>query len=315
MTILAVRHLTTYRYKRPVAFGEHRMMFRPRDSYDQRLIDASLRIQPEPTHIRWIHDPFGNCVAIASFSGQASELRFESNIRLDHAPTNAPDFQIEEFARTYPFSYPPDDLPDLLASIEPRYPDANRELERWARKFLRHGQATGTGELLKTLTWGIKESFAYARRSEGGTYPPLTTLRLGRGSCRDLALLMIEAVRCLGLAARFVSGYIYVPERDEPGHLGGGSTHAWCQVYLPGAGWIELDPTNGIIGNRDLIRVAVARDPAQAIPLTGTFFGDPDDELEMSVEVQVTTAAAQNDARSGRPCDRWEETNENSCRL
>jgi transglutaminase-like putative cysteine protease len=315
MTILAVRHLTTYRYKRPVAFGEHRMMFRPRDSYDQRLIEASLRIQPEPTHIRWIHDPFGNCVAIASFAGQASELRFESNIRLDHAPTNAPDFQIEEFARTYPFSYPPDELPDLLASIEPRYPDDKRELERWARKFLRHGQATGTGELLKTLTCGIKESFVYARRSEGGTYPPLTTLRLGRGSCRDLALLMIEAVRCLGLAARFVSGYIYVPDRDEPGHLGGGSTHAWCQVYLPGAGWIELDPTNGIIGNRDLIRVAVARDPAQAIPLTGTFFGDPDDELEMSVEVQVTTAAAQNDARSGGPYDRWEETNENSCRL
>ena len=315
MTILAVRHLTTYRYKRPVAFGEHRMMFRPRDSYDQRLIDASLRIQPEPTHIRWIHDPFGNCVAIASFAGQASELRFESNIRLDHAPTNAPDFQIEEFARTYPFSYPPDELPDLLASIEPRYLDGKRELERWARKFLRHGQATGTGELLKTLTCGIKESFAYARRSEGGTYPPLTTLRLGRGSCRDLALLMIEAVRCLGLAARFVSGYIYVPDRDEPGHLGGGSTHAWCQVYLPGAGWIELDPTNGIIGNRDLIRVAVARDPAQAIPLTGTFFGDPDDELEMSVEVQVTTAAAQNDARSGGPYDRWEETNENSCRI
>jgi transglutaminase-like putative cysteine protease len=109
---------------------------------------------------------------------------------------------------------------------------------------------------------------------------------------------MMEAVRCLGLAARFVSGYIYVPDRDEPGHLGGGSTHAWCQVYLPGAGWIELDPTNGIIGNRDLIRVAVARDPAQAIPLTGTFFGDADDELGMSVEVQVTTADAQNDAIS-----------------
>jgi transglutaminase-like putative cysteine protease len=290
MTLLSVRHVTTYRYKQPVAFGEHRMMFRPRDSYDQRLIEASLRIEPEPAHIRWIHDPFGNCVAIASFAAQGDELRFESNIRLDHAPTNAPDFQIEEFARTYPFSYAPDELPDLLASIERRYPDPDRELERWARKFLRHGQPTATGEFLKTLTYGIKEGFAYSRRSEGGTYPPLTTLRLGRGSCRDLALLMIEAVRCLGLAARFVSGYIYVPDRDEPGHLGGGSTHAWCQVYLPGAGWIELDPTNGIIGNRDLIRVAVARDPAQAIPLTGTFYGDADDELGMAVEVQVTTA-------------------------
>jgi transglutaminase-like putative cysteine protease len=289
MAVLLVRHVTTYRYKQPVAFGEHRMMFRPRDSYDQRLIDARLSIQPHPAQLRWLHDAFGNCVAIAKFSGQASELRFESNIHLDHAPTNAPDFQIEDFARTYPFSYAPEELPDLLASIERRYPDPDRELERWARQFLRSGQTTGTGELLKTLTYGIKESFAYERRSEGGTHPPLTTLRLRRGSCRDLALLMIEALRCLGLAARFVSGYIYVPDRDGPERLGGGSTHAWCQVYLPGAGWIEIDPTNGIIGSRDLIRVAVARDPAQARPLTGTFFGDASDELGMSVEVQVTT--------------------------
>jgi transglutaminase-like putative cysteine protease len=141
-----------------------------------------------------------------------------------------------------------------------------------------------------TLTYAIKESFGYARRHERGTLAPLTTLDLGRGSCRDLALLMIEAVRSLGLAARFVSGYIYVPDRDQGAVLGGGSTHAWCQVYLPGAGWVEFDPTNGIIGNRDLIRVAVARDPAQAVPLTGTFYGEAADELGMSVEVQVTTA-------------------------
>src|SRR4051812_29531032 len=140
-----------------------------------------------------------------------------------------------------------------------------------------------------TLTCGIKESLGYTRRHEDGTNTPLTTLNLGRGSCRDLALLMMEAVRCLGLAARFVSGYIYVPDRDQGTYLGGGSTHAWCQVYLPGAGWVEFDPTNGIIGNDDLIRVAVARDPAQAVPLSGTFFGDVEDELGMSVEVQVTT--------------------------
>ena len=126
---------------------------------------------------------------------------------------------------------------------------------------------------------------------------------------------MIEALRCLGLAARFVTGYIYVPDRDEPVHLGGGSTHAWCQVYLPGAGWIELDPTNGIIGNRDLIRVAVARDPAQAIPLTGTFFGDADDELGMSVEVQVTTAETRDDSNMRWSSYLVEKTNENSCRI
>jgi transglutaminase-like putative cysteine protease len=140
-----------------------------------------------------------------------------------------------------------------------------------------------------TLTYAIKESFTYTRRSETGIQDPLTTMRLNRGSCRDFAILMIEAVRALGLAARFVSGYIYSPSLDGSGHVGGGSTHAWCQVYLPGAGWVEFDPTNGIIGNRDLIRIAVARDPRQAVPLSGTWTGEPSDFLEMSVEVNVTS--------------------------
>ena len=154
------------------------------------------------------------------------------------------------------------------------------------------GGAAGIGALLATITYGIRESFAYKRRSESGTYPPLLTLKMGQGSCRDLALLMMEAVRGLGLAARFVSGYVYVPDRDQDRHLGGGSTHAWCQVYLPGAGWVEFDPTNGIVGNRDLIRVAVARDPIQAIPISGTFYGTTTDEIGMSVEVQVTKEEA-----------------------
>src|SRR5829696_3441057 len=215
MTILSVRHVTIYRYRHPVSLGEHRMMFRPRDSYDQKLIEAHVEITPEPSHFRWIHDAFGNCVAIVDFAGRARELRFESRIRLDHAPANTPDFQIEEYAKTYPFSYSADELPDLMPSIERRYPDPDRQLERWVRKFLRQGRPTATGELLKTLTYGIKEGFAYSRRSEGGTHAPLITLNTGRGSCRDLALLMMEAVRCLGFAARFVSGYIYVPDRDE----------------------------------------------------------------------------------------------------
>jgi transglutaminase-like putative cysteine protease len=288
MAIFSVRHVTTYRYSQPVSFGEHRMMFRPRDSYDQKLIEAELTITPEPARLRWIHDPFGNCVAIADFGRQARELCFESRIRLDHSSARTPDFKIEEYAKTYPFSYGAEELPDLLPSMERRYPDPERQLDRWVHKFLRDGRTTATGELLKTVTYGIRESFAYERRLEGGTQSPAATLKLGRGSCRDFALFMMEALRCLGFAARFVSGYIYVPDRDQATHVGGGSTHAWCQVYLPGAGWVEFDPTNGIVGNRDLIRVAVARDPAQAVPLAGTFFGNPDDELGMSVEVQVT---------------------------
>ena len=152
-----------------------------------------------------------------------------------------------------------------------------------------------------TLTYAFKESFTYERRSEPGTRPPALTLKLGRGSCRDLALLMIEALRCLGLAARFVSGYLYVPSRDGPRYRGGGSTHAWCEVYLPGAGWVEFDPTNAIVGNRDLIRVAVARDPSQAIPLSGSYFGAADDFREMTVEVKVRSETAACDAPATRP--------------
>jgi transglutaminase-like putative cysteine protease len=142
-----------------------------------------------------------------------------------------------------------------------------------------------------TLCFAIHEGFAYSRRSEPGTQPPAVTLARRRGTCRDFALLMIEAVRSLGLAARFVSGYVYVPDRDDPGVLGGGATHAWAQVYLPGAGWVEFDPTNGIVGNRDLIRVAVARNPEQATPLGGTYDGAAADFAGMTVEVKVTTEA------------------------
>ena len=145
-----------------------------------------------------------------------------------------------------------------------------------------------TGKLLMTLCYAIRESFAYQRRAQAGTQPPLFTLHQRQGTCRDFALFMMEAVRALGFAARFVTGYIYVPGRDGRTR-GGGSTHAWCQVYLPGAGWIEFDPTNGIVGNRDLIRVAVARDPYQAVPLYGTYDGRASDALGMEVQVNVTT--------------------------
>jgi transglutaminase-like putative cysteine protease len=294
MTLLTVRHITTYRYRKAVSFGEHRMMFRPRDSYDQKLLDARLSISPEPNLVRWVHDAFGNCVAIAGFreSEATTDLRFESNIWLDHSPSTGPEFSIEDTAKTYPFTYSAEELPDLLPAMTPRYPDPDQAIHRWVRRFLRKGRRTDTGMLLMTLTYAFKESFTYERRTEPGTRPPALTLKLGRGSCRDLALLMIEALRSLGMAARFVSGYIYSPRRPEERHRGGGSTHAWCEVYLPGAGWVEFDPTNAIVGNRDLIRVAVARDPSQAVPLSGSYFGASEDFLDMTVDIQVRSEDA-----------------------
>jgi transglutaminase-like putative cysteine protease len=289
MTIFAVRHVTTYLYRRKVKFGEHRLMFRPRDSYDQRLISSSLVSTPEPASVRWIHDVFGNCVALVDFSHPARELRFETEIRLEHTVDIPLELKTHEHALHYPFDYDPLELPDIQPLIARQYPDPTGVLEHWARQFVKVGHPTDTGHLLMTMCYSIRESFSYKRRSSRGTQLPIETLELRSGTCRDFALLMMEAARALGLAARFVSGYIFVPDRDGTTTLGGGSTHAWCQIYLPGAGWVEFDPTNGIVGSRDLIRVAVARDPRQAVPLTGSYAGEAEDYLDMSVQVNVTT--------------------------
>ena len=297
MKLITVRHVTTYRYKQPVSFGEHRMMLRPRDSYDQRLIEATLSIEPEPSELVWMHDVFGNCVAIARFSGRGAHLRFSSTIRLDHSSMNALEFQLEEFARTYPFSYGSEEMPDLVRSIERQYLDRERDVDRWAHQFLKKNGPTGTRELLAAMTHAIHERFTYVARAEMGTQDPLTTLRLASGSCRDFALLMMEAVRSLGLAARFVSGYLVPSGRVDRQRLGGEATHAWCEVYLPGAGWVEYDPTNGLVGNEDLIRVAVVRDPRQAVPVAGTWTGFPSDFIDMTVDVTVVPEAPEEAAR------------------
>ena len=288
MAILSVRHVTSYSYRTPVRLGEHRMMLRPRDSDDQRLLRAELTIEPEPSRLHWIHDVFDNCVAVADFRGETRRLRVESRIAVEHRISAEPEVLLEDSARLYPFSYDVEEMPDLARCIERRHPDPGGEIERWARRFVHRGGATETGSLLMTLTYAIKEGFAYERRTTKGTQTPLQTLELRRGSCRDFATLMMEAARALGLAARFVTGYLYAPGRDnEEGHLGGGATHAWCQIYLPGAGWVEFDPTNGIVGSRDLIRVAVARDARQAIPLHGSYVGATSAFEAMHVSVDV----------------------------
>jgi transglutaminase-like putative cysteine protease len=288
MPILNVRHTTTYRYGRAVALGEHRLMYRPRDNWDQRLLDSTLSITPKPSSVHWVLDVFGNCVTVVNFSRRAKELRFESTIRLVHLSIPPLDFPIAEHARHYPFSYDTEEMPDLLRSIERQYRDRDNVLYHWARQFVSRSGPNSTYELLASITQAIHGRFAYVSRDEMGVQDPLTTLKLESGSCRDFAILMMEAARSLGLAARFVSGYIHAPARAARQCSAGGSTHAWAQVYVPGAGWMEFDPTNGIVGNRDLIRVAVARDPVQAVPIWGTFTGFASDSLGMSVDVHIS---------------------------
>ncbi|QTC92232.1 transglutaminase family protein [Brevundimonas goettingensis] len=286
MPILTLSHLTVYRYNQPVAFGEHRIMVRPRESYDQRLIEASLDIDPAPVDLRWVQDVFGNAVALARFDRRATELRFDSRVRMEHAPVEPERVDIEDYARDYPFTYSSEDMPDLLRSIERQHHDPDRIVDHWARRFLDTDTRTPTLGLLTEMTRTIKREFTYIPRPEGGAQSPLETLRTRQGTCRDYAVLMIEAVRSLGFAARFVSGYVYSPTQHE-GRIGGGNTHAWVRVFIPGSGWVEFDPTNAIIGNRGLIRVAIARDPYQALPLSGAWTGFPGSAIGMDVTVRI----------------------------
>jgi transglutaminase-like putative cysteine protease len=300
MTIYSVHHSTIYRYRRAVKPGQHQLLFRPRDSFDQRLLDCRIAVHPEPAEIRWIHDVFGNCVTLVDFATSSDVLQFDTTIRLEHTPENTPDFRIEDYARQHPFSYDNEELPDLLPYMRRHHP-GDAAVDDWLARFIPRDASRPTGQLLMTLNEAIAEGFSYQRRASRGTQTPAETLSLQQGTCRDFALLMMEAARSLGFAARFITGYVYVPDRDGPVRLGGGSTHAWCSIYVPGSGWVEFDPTNGIVGNRELIRVGVARTPQQAIPLTGSYWGEAEDELgmEVTVHVKTETISASDEAETG----------------
>jgi YD repeat-containing protein len=302
MPLLTIRHKTAYRYRNPVALGEHRLMLRPRKGHDIAIVSERLAIDPEPVSLRWIYDAFGNSVAIVRFAGRTTRLDVESTITVDQHPAMVafPPAQGAE-AGTYPFRYDADEMPDLAPLVARHYPDPDGRIEAWARQFVGREPVSIHG-LLCALTHGVRAQFAYRRRTEHGVQAPLETLTLGSGTCRDFAQFMVEAARALGFAARFVSGYIHVPKRNVSTARGGGATHAWAQVYLPQDGWVDFDPTNGIVGSRDLIRVAVAREPGQAVPLWGTWTGFPSDHLGMTVEVDVSAPAGEHDEDAVGQC-------------
>jgi transglutaminase-like putative cysteine protease len=262
-------------------------MLRPRDSHDLRLIRTNLSFSPLAS-VRWIHDVFGNSIAIATFGAAAAELRIESRLQLETYVVERPISEIAPEAASYPFIYSPDDRIDLCRMLERHHPDPSDLLSSWARAFVR-GNRTDTLALLADLNAGVKASISYQSRESEGTQTPVETLNRGWGSCRDLAVLLIEAARCLGFGARVVTGYLYNPSADngDTAAIGAGATHAWADIYLPGAGWIAYDPTNGTVNGANLIRVAVTRDISQAVPVAGSFVGAPADYLGMTVDVAV----------------------------
>lgn len=291
MPVVSIRHLTAYRYRKPVGFGEHRVMYRPLESFDQRVLSATLDVGPEPSLLSHVHEVSGAAVAVVRFDTRADGLTFESRITVDHTPRPAFDLESEHSTiDLHPFSYGADDRSDLALTIARRHAD-DGEVEDWARGFVNHAGRTRLSKVLSDITYAIRGDFAYSLRLEGAPQTPLETLARRSGTCRDFAVLMAEAARSLGLAARFTSGYVYSGSR-KAGRTGGGHSHAWTRVYLPDCGWVDFDPTNGIVGNKDLVRVAEVIDPRAALPLHGSWRGQKGDFLGMDVTVDVSVATS-----------------------
>ena len=271
MAILSIEHVTSYHYHHPVAFGAHRMMLRPRDDDNQKVLRTDLVIVPTPRKLTWGRDRFGNHIAIARFVDQSDELCFVSTVSLAHAPTGFHRDDIENYARTYPFRYRTKDWRRLKQFILPS--SSQPELSGWTDQFIREGGTADTHSLLVKMTKAIHQNFRHVARYEKGVQDPVRTITLGSGSCRDLAVLMVVALRSRGIAARFASGYLNsaeeVQQHERP--VSGGNTHAWVQAYIPGPGWINFDPSTGLVGNHILVRVAVAQNPRDPVILQRTW--------------------------------------------
>lgn len=286
MKVLEIQHRTVYRYSAPVRLGTHRLMIRPRDSHDLRLLDATLTLRPGGI-VRWVHDVFGNSITVVDFGSDTGQLEIESWLKLERYPFPRFAALLGPSAAYYPFIYTSDERIDLGRLTERHYPD-DGALRAWLEPIVGL-LPTPTLDLFGRLNEAV-HALAYNARYEEGTQTPVETLARGGGTCRDYALLFIEAARELGIAARFVTGYLYDPRLDQKGDFGmrgSAATHAWAEIYLPGTGWLEYDPTNGLLGSEHLVRVAAVRDPRQASPISGSFSGPSGAFLGMDVEVTV----------------------------
>jgi transglutaminase-like putative cysteine protease len=279
---IRIRHRTTYNYNQPVSFGQHKIMVRPREGHDVHIESSVLEISPAHT-IRWMRDVNGSSIAKVDFTQSAAQLSFYSELVLQQYDVNPLDFILEESAVTYPFVYDPDSLPELTAFMPLLYPRDAATLREWLGRFWQPGNKIETIALLQNVNTHINRTFQYRRRDELGVQTPAETLKKNSGSCRDFATLLLETCRCWGLAARFVSGYM----QCEATEAGGASTHAWTEVYLPGAGWKGFDPTSGIMTGAQHVTVAVSRNPENAAPIAGSYQGPPDAFQGIQVDVTV----------------------------
>ncbi len=272
-------HRTCYNFFGAVTLGPHDLRLRPREDHELRIEAFKLAITPD-ANLLWHRDVEGNSVAIASFETATTQLVIASEVEVQQFNESPLDFLVADYAIGYPFNYPADDHILLSPYLALSNAGDNSQLARWMANFWQPGEHIQTYTLLQRLAAYIYQNLAYRVREEPGVQSAEQTLSCGTGSCRDFAALFMAAARHLGLAARFVSGYLHTPLSNSIG-----ATHAWAEIYLPGAGWKGFDPTIGDIVGSDHIAVAVARMPESIPPVAGTFHGAPHSQLEVGVWV------------------------------
>lgn len=285
MRRLNISHVTEYLYDVPVTLLTHRLLLRPRESHNVRIESSTLDIFPSHG-LQWKRDVLDNSVALVNFTEDSDRLRIASNVVIQHYEDNPFDFLVDDYAVNHPFDYADAERAELAPFLRAVYPADQEAVRGWLdRSGLPRHQETFT--LLDQMNRRIAGQNNYLMREEPGVQPPALTLRRNSGSCRDFAALYMEACRCLGLASRFVSGYLFTSDFDT----GNASTHAWAEVYLPGAGWRGFDPTSGeVVGNRH-IATAVARHPETVPPVAGSFVGPSGWHPKLNVTVRVITLA------------------------
>ena len=280
MKQIRILHQTAYFYRAPVQLGPHRALMRPREGHDLQIVAAKLEITPQ-AHVRWLRDIYGNSITVLTFGEPTQQFSLQSDITVMLQDESSVECLLDPSATSYPFQYAANEQIEIVPYRLPSYPHDGPAVQKWLLDLYRPGQLIDTWDLLSRLNTRIFESFQYRYRPEYGVQLPCTTLNLGSGSCRDYAVFMMEAARHWGFAARFVTGYIQMAEGQH------GATHAWTEIYLPGAGWRGYDPTNNKLVGSEHVSVAVAREQDKASPLAGAWEGPGNafDRMEVSVQV------------------------------
>lgn len=280
MSRLRIEHLTRYRYRQNVSFGPHRLVLRPREGHDLRL--ESMQLDISPTYrLTWSRDVYSNCVAHVHFLEPALELRIQSTTVIDRiTPFPSPEEVSPPPPTLQQLPYSVLESPVIAAYQTLSFPDDALPLTDWVKQLTPTNDGSSLSHQLCSL---IRDTIRYQRRSTKGVQSPAETLTLQSGSCRDMATLMMDATRVLGLASRFVSGYLDCAASEA----GRASTHAWTEVYLPVVGWQGYDPTLGACTSLKHIPMGVSQHPRGVMPISGEFRGTPNDYLGMDVAVKI----------------------------